>query len=81
MGALYARDIQAQGGGGVNLQLGDLVLAAGNFKLATECLTRAKDHSALLLLYSCQVRTCLLRRCVIMYYQQAISSSSVDASS
>jgi len=35
-------------------QLGDLVLAAGNFKLATECLTRANDHSALLLLYSCQ---------------------------
>ena len=30
------------------------MLAAGNFKLATECLTRAKDHSALLLLYSCQ---------------------------
>jgi coatomer subunit beta' len=35
-------------------QLGDLVLAAGNFKLAAECLNRAKDHSALLLLYSCQ---------------------------
>ena len=35
-------------------QLGDLVLSAGNFTLATECLTRANDHSALLLLYSCQ---------------------------
>jgi len=58
--ALYMFDIKAQVGGGVHLQLGDLVLAAGNFKLATECLTRAKDHSALLLLYSCQVRTCLL---------------------
>eukprot|EP00960_Hanusia_phi_P059777 764285-Hanusia_phi.AAC.1 len=35
-------------------QLGDLVLAAGNFELAIECLSRAKDHSAQLLLYSCQ---------------------------
>jgi coatomer subunit beta' len=35
-------------------QLGDLVIANGNFPLAAECLAKAKDHAALLLLYSCQ---------------------------
>eukprot|EP00286_Rhodomonas_abbreviata_P002203 CAMPEP_0181345854 /NCGR_PEP_ID=MMETSP1101-20121128/32989_1 /TAXON_ID=46948 /ORGANISM="Rhodomonas abbreviata, Strain Caron Lab Isolate" /LENGTH=841 /DNA_ID=CAMNT_0023457873 /DNA_START=220 /DNA_END=2744 /DNA_ORIENTATION=+ len=35
-------------------QLGDLVVAHADFDLAIECLSRARDHPALLLLYSCQ---------------------------
>jgi len=35
-------------------QLGDLVIANADFELAKECLGKAKDHAALLLLYSCQ---------------------------
>mmetsp|Transcript_27509 Transcript_27509/g.65528 ORF Transcript_27509/g.65528 Transcript_27509/m.65528 type:complete len:943 (+) Transcript_27509:197-3025(+) len=35
-------------------QLGDLVIANGDLALAAECLTKANDHAALLLLHSCQ---------------------------
>lgn len=36
-------------------QLGDLAMAGAQFQLAIDCLERAKDYAALLLIYSSQV--------------------------
>ncbi|KAJ1478120.1 coatomer WD associated region-domain-containing protein, partial [Baffinella frigidus] len=67
-------------------QLGDLVIANGDLALAAECLTKANDHAALLLLHSCQgnrkVVEALLQdkfRCPPMGNRKGVEALAVQA--